>query len=60
MEMASHLLTCYMAIKGVTVNKNTEKTQALYMTFLIQEKMTERQSLVSQLHALKAEESRHH
>ena len=38
--MASHLPNCNMAIMGVTANENTEKTQALYMTFLIQGKMT--------------------
>ena len=38
--MASHLPNCNMAIMGVTTNENTEKSQALYMTFLIQGKMT--------------------
>ena len=39
-ETASHLPNWNMAILGVTSNENTEKTQAFYMTLLIQGKMT--------------------
>ena len=39
-EIASQLPHCNITVMGVTANENTEKTQALCMTFLIHGKMT--------------------